>query len=167
MTENEQKQQLSFAFLHMVAARAGFTVDRPLTDYESVDVIGTAGDVHGELVFRSSPRLEVQLKATSADCLRETHLAFPLPVKNYDELRGSTLVPRILVILLLPADAQQWVTQSEQELVARRCAYWRSLAGAPDCLNTASITVHVPRQQQFTAETLLDLMRHIDQGERP
>jgi len=168
MTDNEQKQQLSFAFLHMVAARAGFTVDRPLTEYESVDaVIGTAGEVHGELVFRSSPRLEVQLKATSVDCLRETHLAFPLPLKNYDDLRQSTLVPRILVILLLPADAQQWVTQSEDELIARRCAYWRSLAGEPDSPNTASITVHVPRQQQFTAEALMNLMRHIDQGERP
>jgi hypothetical protein len=113
------------------------------------------------------PRLEVQLKATSADCRRDTHLAFPLPVKNYDDLRRATLVPRILVILLLPADKQQWVTQSEEELIARRCAYWRSLTGQPDSPNTSSVTVPVPREQQFTAPALLDLMRRIEQGERP
>jgi hypothetical protein len=168
MTENEQKQQLSFAFLHMVAARAGFTVDRPATDYESVDaVIGTAGEVHGELVFHSSPRLEVQLKATSADCLRDTHLAFPLELKNYEDLRRKTLIPRILVILLLPAEPEQWLTQSEEELIARRCAYWRSLAGDPDSPSASRVTVLVPRAQQFTVAALHDLMRRIDEGERP
>ena len=167
MTENEQKQQLSFAYLHAVAARAGFTVDRPSTDYESVDaIVGTAGEVHGGHVFHASPRIEVQLKATSSDCLRDEHVAFELEVKNYNDLRKKSLIPRFLVVLLLPADEQQWLSQTEEELVARRCAYWESLSGRPDTDNTSSVTVHLPRTQQLTVDALRQLMIRVDQGEQ-
>jgi hypothetical protein len=39
MTENEQKQQFSIAYVHAVAARAGFTCQATLVDDDSVDVV--------------------------------------------------------------------------------------------------------------------------------
>lgn len=92
MTENEQKQQFSFAYLHAVAARAGFSFDRPTTDYESIDaILGTAGEIHGQMVFRTSPKLEIQLKATADnDCLKADHVSFELDLKNYNDLRRPT-----------------------------------------------------------------------------
>jgi hypothetical protein len=166
MTENEQKQQLSFAYVHAVAARAGFACDRPSVDDDSVDaVIGASGLVNGRSLIRS-PRVEIQLKATSQDILHEDHLAFSLPVKNYDDLRGETLVPRALVVLHLPADPQEWLEQSEDELIARRCAYWVSLHGRPDPSSRQNVTVRLPRKNLFSVENLQAIMERLSRRER-
>lgn len=69
MTENEQKQQLSFAYVRAVAAGAGFACDGPSVDDDRVDVvIGASGLINGRSLIRS-PRVEIQLKATSQDIL--------------------------------------------------------------------------------------------------
>ena len=87
MTENEQKQQFSIAYIQAVAARAGYACQANLVDDDSVDVtLAASGWVHNTVVLRS-PRLEVQLKATAQNILRPDHLAFPLPLKNYNDLR--------------------------------------------------------------------------------
>jgi len=38
-------------------------------------------------------------------------------------------VPRILVVVTVPAVAQEWLSQSEEEMVLRHCGYWISLRG--------------------------------------
>ena len=168
MTENEQKQQFSYAYLHAVAARAGFTVDRPSTDYESIDaIVGTAGEINGRTLFRSSPKIGVQLKATAADCRKADHVAFELEMKNYNDLRRPTLVPQLLVVLLLPANQIDWISLTEEQLIARRCAYWISLSGLPALPNKSTTTLHIPRLNQLTIEAMKDLMTRIDKGERP
>jgi len=64
MSENEQKQQFSFAYVHAIASRAGFACERPGVDDDSVDLtIAARGWVHQQAILRS-PRLELQLKAT-------------------------------------------------------------------------------------------------------
>jgi hypothetical protein len=158
VTETEQKQQLSIAYVHAVAARAGFACERPTVDDDSVDlVLAAAGLVHHSAMVRS-PRLEVQLKATGRDILRENYLAFPLPIKNYNELRESSLVPRLLVVLLLPVDPSQWLEQSEEQMISRHCAYWSSLHGQPVKDNTEAVTVHLPRANLLTVTNLRGLM---------
>ncbi len=83
MTTNEQKQQLSVAYIHAVAACAGYSCQVELVDDDSVDVvIGATGYVHHQAVLRS-PRLAVQLKATSTLRLGIKYLTFPLKPKNY------------------------------------------------------------------------------------
>ncbi len=82
MTVNEQKQQLSVAYVHAVAARAGYTCQVQTVDLDSVDVkIGAVGYVHDQAVFRS-PEIAVQLKATSTPRIGAKHLTFPLKRKN-------------------------------------------------------------------------------------
>ena len=53
-----------------------------------------------------SPRLAVQLKASSSLKLQSEHLVLPLPIKNYDDLRREMLVPSILVVLVLPKEPE-------------------------------------------------------------
>jgi hypothetical protein len=75
------------------------------------------------------PRIELQLKCTS-DSLRGEHVVCRLKSKNYNDLRLDDLVvPRILVVLLVPRDESEWFQQTEAELSRRRCAYWISLGG--------------------------------------
>ena len=46
--------------------------------------------------------------------MRENHVAFPLPVKNFNELRLNSMLPRLLVVFLLPADPGLWLETSEE-----------------------------------------------------
>ena len=129
MTLNEQKQQLSVAYVHAVAAHAGYTCQVQVVDEDSVDVlIAATGYVHDRAVLRS-PRLEVQLKATSSLRLGAKHLVFPLKLKNYEDLRVTSLIPRLLLVLLLPENPAEWIEMSEECMISRRCAYWASLLG--------------------------------------
>jgi hypothetical protein len=165
VTENEQKQQLSIAYVHAVAAAAGCVCQVIAVDLDSVDVVLTArGWLHPAATFRS-PWLALQLKATACDLLREETLAFPLPVKNYDELREASAMPRLLVVLLLPADPGRWLEQSDECMVTRHCAYWLSLLGQPALPNQRTVTVHLPRTQRLTPAALRGLMENASRRE--
>jgi hypothetical protein len=161
VTENEQKQQLSVAYVHAVAARAGYTCQVQIVDDDSVDVvIGAAGYVHDEAVL-GSPRVEVQLKATSALRTGPRFLTFPLKPKNYHELRRRTVVPRVLVVLVLPKSSGEWLEITEECMISRRCAYWVSLLEMPESANVRSVSVKLPRSQRFDVEQLQGMMERI------
>jgi hypothetical protein len=165
MTENEQKQQLSVAYVHAVAARAGYACQIVHIDDDSVDVqLAARGKVHETAVLRS-PKIDIQLKATAQRFLKEDHLAFPVPLKNYNDLREESLVPRLLVVLLLPQDETRWLEQTEEQMISRHCAYWSSLLGREETDSAASVTVHLPRRQQFTVASLAALMEKVSRRE--
>ncbi len=165
MTDNERKQQFSIAYVHAVAARAGYACQATLVDDDSVDVtIGARGWIHTQAVVRS-PRIEVQLKATAQDVLSPTTVQFPLPVKNYDELRQPTAIPRILVVLRVPDALIQWLDQSEDRMLMRHAAYWHSLAGMKDTTNTTSVTIELPRVNLLTPDSLTSLMERASRKE--
>ena len=110
------------------------------------------------------PRIDFQAKATSQSLGRGDVLHFPLPVKNYDDLRADTLTPRILIVLLLPRDNSRWLTQNTNELSLRHCAYWLSLAGQQAVPNTHNVTVHIPTANIFDSARLDVLMRKANSG---
>jgi hypothetical protein len=167
MAANEQKQQLSVAYVHAVAARAGYACQVQHVDDDSIDVqVAARGWIHEQSVC-VSPRLDLQLKATALPPLAGDHLPFPLPVKNYNDLRGLTLVPRVLVVLHLPLDSSNWIEQSESEMQSRHCAYWLSLFQQPETQNSSTVTVHLPRQQMLTVDALRGLMEGVSRGQRP
>jgi hypothetical protein len=165
MTENEQKQQLSVAYVHAVAARAGYACQVINVDDDSIDVqLAARGIVHRKAVVRS-PKIDIQLKATAQPSLRPDRIGFPLPIKNYNGLRAEVLVPRLLVVLLLPEDDELWLEQSEDQMISRHCAYWTTLLGQPESKNRASVTVQLPRGQLFTVATLRTIMERISRRE--
>ncbi len=165
MTENEQKEQLSVAYVHAVAARAGYACQVIHIDDDSIDVqLAARGRVHNKAVLRS-PKIDIQLKATAKPVLRANHLSIVLPLKNYNDLREESLVPRLLVVLLLPEEEDRWLVQTEDEMISRRCAYWSTLLGKPETENVDSVTVHLPRNQQFTVAGLRELMEKVSRRE--
>lgn len=159
MHETRRKERFSLAYIMAVAAVAGYEVLEPRVDDDSVDGV-IAGREFGR------PKLDFQVKATARGILRDDHLAFPLPLKNYDDLRTTDLlVPRILVVVLMPAEEVEWLGQSEEQLCLRRCGYWRSLRGEPAVANTASVTVDLPRSNVFSVEGLRAIMARIARRE--
>jgi len=168
MDRNVQKEQFSNAFLYAVASKTGYSLYKPSVDDDSVDW-GIKG-------YRRSgvpklPQLELQLKCTAqSSLLQGDHLKFDLKIKNYDDLRATQnelCVPRILVVVLVPDDVDKWLTQSENELIMYRCAYWVSLSGKPFVTNKGTVRVTLPRINLFTVDALECLMTNIGQGVWP
>src|SRR5205823_3824610 len=115
MDENEQKQQLSIAYLHAVASAAGFACQSPGVDDDSVDrTIVARGWVHKLSVLRS-PKIDVQLKSIVREPLTaaERSFTFRLNQKNYDDLRHRSMVPRLLVVFLLPRQRRRRIEQND------------------------------------------------------
>ncbi len=71
-------------------------------------------------------------------------------------------VPKILIVILLPENPQEWVNHSEAELCLRKCGYWLSLKGKPQTRNVESVTVYLPRQQIFTVNAVKNLMEQVE-----
>ncbi|HEY3854973.1 MAG TPA: DUF4365 domain-containing protein [Verrucomicrobiae bacterium] len=165
MTPEEQKQQFSFAYARAVAAVARIAVDQPHVDNDSVDLTfrkrGGGGSVR-------SPQLDAQVKCTEAANIHQTDIAFVLKLKNYEDLRPTNLlVPRILVIVVVPEQLTDWVAHSEDELVMRKCGYWLSLRGAVATTNETSVTVHLPKENVFSVAQLSGIMQRIGNSQNP
>jgi hypothetical protein len=158
----EQKQAFSKAYARAVAAVAGFAVHEPESDYDSIDIGFSAGK---ELPKR--PRLEAQLKCSADDDLRDTDFSFVLSRKNYDDLREDTLVPRILVVVRVPLNLEDWADLTEERLLLRHCGYWHSLRGAPATGNETAVTCRVNRLRTFTPAELAAMMARIQSGGTP
>ena len=164
MELNQQKELLSKAYVRAVAAVAGFSVSQPEVDDDSIDLKIVARGGEG-VVF--SPELNLQLKCTSRDVLDGQFIRYPVRIKNYRDLIINSQVPRLLVVVLVPENLENWLQQSEDEMCMRYCAYWVSLRGQPERLNTANVTVELSRSNQFTVEALKSIMQCLSQGGLP
>lgn len=165
MDRNAQKEQFSFAYICSIIAVAGYNLGGWRVDEDSVDLSIAAGGVLG---LPRRPQIDVQLKCTSTDVLDQRAVRFPLKLKNYDELRNPHLInPRILVVVVVPPRLEDWLSQTEDELVLRRCGYWMSLRGVPETSNVQSVTVVLPRAQLFTPQALIEIMTRVNDGGLP
>jgi hypothetical protein len=162
---NDVKEELSLAYVHAVASRAGFAVETIHKDRDSVDLkIMARGKLDSNATLES-PEVAVQLKATQRDIGTGEPLHFDLPAGNYEDLIKRTLVPRVLIVFFLPEDIGQWVTVSEHSLTMRRSAFWMSLLGQPPSSNKTTQRVHLPEAQGFSPEALRDLLARIGRQE--
>lgn len=96
--ENKIKEEINLAYILAIAGLNGFITEFTRVDVDSVDVsIKINGKLTEESVL-SSPEIKVQLKATSNSNIIDGQLVFPLPLKNYNDLRARCANPRLLVM---------------------------------------------------------------------
>ena len=165
MTDEHRMEQLSRAYVQAVAVVAGCTCARPETDYGRDLTIRQIGEVGGRLM-PVGRNLDVQLKSTTAAVLTTGEVVHDLAARDYELLRRSThAAPLYLVLLVQPPDQSQWLTQSEDRLELRHCAYWLSLRRAPVVPNVASVRVRIPRVNQFTPAALTRIMEALRRQE--
>ena len=158
LAKTDREEALSRAYVAAVAAGAGYTLAVQDFDRDGVDVQVRAGGT-------MRPSLDIQLKATvKLDQGGDDELRYPLRRRNYDLLRQETLVPRVLVVLDLPRDEEQWISISAEELVMRRCAYWVDIAGSPETTNKKAVTITIKKQNRFDIDSLKDLMDRARKG---
>lgn len=151
LTTEYRKEALSRAYVQAVAAAAGYDTSNDYFDTDGVDLRVCAGGV-------MRPAIDLQLKATVNLNPVDGHYRFQLNRRNYDLLRIQTQTPRVLVVLDLPRDEDQWIKVTTDELALRRCAYWLSLMGADETDNRSSVTVRIPMENVFDVKNLRLIM---------
>jgi len=166
MDDNDRKNLFSDAYLKAVALLAGYDTGKPASlDRDGIDWEISCDEANGVVGF---PRLAVQLKCTSRDLRVGGELSFPLDVKTYDKLRPTNLaIPRILVVVVVPADVGHWAHWNKNELCLWVSAYWISLRGRPATANADTISVRIPYLQVLNPDTLREAMIRIGQGGFP
>jgi hypothetical protein len=154
------QEALSRAYVRAVAARAGMICQSIEPDF-GFDLFLRTVERHDREYWDSGPQLDIQAKSTIRAEVRESEIAYDLEVRAYNLLRRTNR-PCILVLLVLPADEGLWLTQSEDELILRYCAYWMSLQGAAAKANEVSVRVTIPRTNVFSVESVNELMRQLE-----
>lgn len=162
MLRNDIESELSYAYLHAVAAKAGISckVSGRLEDNLGMDAQLTYKGPT-DVPSITSVHLNIQLKATTAETGNfPDHLAYSFKgIKQYDWLRTRDgLVDKFLVVLFLPSNAKDWLSCTAEELVLKKAAYWVCLFGAAESSNATSQTLYIPKANLLTPDSLISLV---------
>ena len=161
MAQTAQQEGFGDAYLLAVAGVAGCATSLRRPDDDSID-----WTLSCRLARR--PKLDIQMKTTTAIDGSGNPIQYRLKVKNYNDLvLTDILAPRILVLVLLPSNVEEWLDMSPTALILHCCSYWTSLRGQLTSDNEYTVTVPVPRSNMFTVEALGGMMAQINEGGAP
>jgi hypothetical protein len=158
------KEKFSLAFTHAITAAARCTISDLKSDVERIDYTVRQSATHRKY---SSAQVDVQMKCTEQDVLRDDGVHWPLSRDHYDWLRDpKTYNRKILVVLLVPRRLEDWLQSNTDGMLLRRTAYWVCLEGA-DPIQTQSTTVLLPKANVFNVEQLLEILQRVGDGGKP
>jgi Domain of unknown function (DUF4365) len=145
------------AFLLAVAALAGCDIALRRPDFDGIDWTVSCK------LFSRRPKIDIQMKTWTGDDGSGDQIHYPLKRKNYAGLiLEDPCVPRLLVLVTVPKDPEEWIALSTEQLILRHCSYWVSLAGSQPSDNHTTVTVYLPRTNVLTVPALLDLMKRVN-----
>jgi hypothetical protein len=166
MTPDQQREEISKAYVAAIVARCGYKLGTWSQDDDCLDVTVGAAGVLGSGTL-AGPKIDLQLKCSNDQRhIHDEHIAWSLPRAHYDRLRHDSHTPILLIVLMLPADEHEWISYSHEQLILRRCAYWENLHGrAALAGEAASTTLHIPKNNLFCPQSLRSMMTRISQGD--
>lgn len=162
--QTECKQQFSLAYAHAVTSAARCIMENIRSDVECIDF--TVRQTADHSVYTSS-QVDVQMKCTAQDVLKDDGVHWQLDKSHYDKLRDTkSYNKQILVALVVPEGLTEWLDHSEERILLRQGAYWSCLQGLPE-ISTGTKTVTLPRENHFNVEQLLGILQRIGDGGKP
>jgi hypothetical protein len=167
ITRQHRQELLCRAYVHAVAAQAGLLCSRPEPDY-GIDLSLRNVAVLGRRHLDTSVQVDLQLRSTTRASVTKTEVKVDLDVETYNYLRTpATFCPRVLVVLVMPAEEAEWVNQSPDELVIRHCAYWLSLHGHAETSARSTIRIGIPLTSVFSVEAVRTIMQRLQERKTP
>lgn len=166
-TMQKKKENLSLAYIRVIAAKAGVNISIPEDDYgidlqfREVITLNRNGETR---IVENGISIDVQLKCSHDTDVQEDHLIYDLEAKNYNDLICEANTPRILILFKVPRNEEDWITQDDDKLLLRHCAYWHSFSGNESTRNSSSIRVKIPLRQKFSPDALINLFQKIKKG---
>lgn len=171
ITIQHTKEQLCFAHLTAIAARAGINlhIHGGANDYgvdgtfRSITIDqGTNGLRRRETGFG----IDFQAKASISWLIRGNEVVYDLERKAYNDLvqRSHAAATFIVILLCLPRNSVEWHEAGPEQTVMRNACFWLSLQGIPTG-NSAKIRVRFPLTNLLTADSLSAMLAQ-DQAAR-
>jgi hypothetical protein len=143
-----QKEQLSVAFVHAIATRAGYTIGSWRVDKDGVDM--TLRD-DGLLV-------DLQLKCTCSPTQTNAGYTYPLDAKTYDKLRKRDRSgPGYLVLVIAPKDVEEWIRHDPKELMLACHGYWARIQDREDPAAGQTKTITLPEFQILDRHAMVEM----------
>ena len=152
------KEELSMAYVHMLASATGLDIGTWGQDYDCRDVTLQSSVEYPDLVDAS---IDLQLKCTGQETVqRKNSIAWSLDKRSVAKMtRTHRATPYLFCVLVAPADPEVWLTHNADGLLARSHMYWLWGHQLPAPIPTQQHqTVHVPRVNVLTPASLLELM---------
>lgn len=154
MPSNFIQEQLSLAYVRSVIFDAGCNLSFPAVD------LGIDGTI--EAPRNGMNKVDFQVKSTTRQLeLRNGNILYDLRVENYNQLIVSDDAPRVLILYVMPNEREEWISQSENELCLRKCAYWQSLMEMPLSRSASTQRVEVPLTNIFSSDGLSDMFNQL------
>jgi Domain of unknown function (DUF4365) len=170
--ETDRSEELSIAYVSAIAAHAGI----------KCEMIGRKD--HGtDMTFKRLRKRKIDHRFSDMDGIivpcqvksarhpqweeneNKDSISYNLRAKNYNDLVDSTY--GFLVLMCLPAAVDQWLQQDYTCLRLYKCCYyWMPGPDDEEIDNTSTKTIHIPRTQLFTAESLAGIVDGVQVGEQ-
>jgi hypothetical protein len=149
--ETWRKEQLSVAYLHAVATAAGFTISQFKVDKDGVDATLRSKGI----------MVDIQLKCTSTPKVIKAGFSFPLDTKTYDKLRSrERSAAGYLVLVVVPADAQDWIEHQPKHVLLACHAYWAQIQDRNDVAKGKTKSIHLPTTQALDGDALKSMFNY-------
>ena len=167
LTREHRQEDLSFAYISAVAAKAGYNCYRMGGHDYGIDLeIGDVAQI-GKRRVDVGHRLHIQAKASHnfINSDDDNCILYDLKIGTYNALiledRGN---PAILVLYCIPSDEDGWLSVYEEYTTLRHCGYWISLRGLPASANKETQRIRIPKEQMFADLSLKSIMDRIGGG---
>lgn len=159
ITREHTQEALSLAYVHALAGRAGLNLGPRTTFDYGIDGTFWPVKVRDGALVESGYPVRFQLKATINWTHDGTDVVYDLDARAHRNLTerepGEALA--ILILLCLPKDSTEWLSNTETELYLRHCCYWHRVPGPPT-ENASKQRIRIPRGNLLTAEALRSIM---------
>ena len=162
MTEEHIKEALSLRYIELVAAFNGYKTSSSYPDYGTdleIKEVDFRIENQGKRYLETGRELKLQLKATTENSIvvENESIKYDLNATTFNDLlvRKNSKSPLILILFVLPSDKNNWLTITDNELIASKCAYWFF----PDNIdlstpNTATKRIEISKNNIISSETL-------------
>jgi hypothetical protein len=162
---DHMKERLSISYVSAVAAKAGVAC-RPTSAPEygtDIHLVKVKKLLNGTYTV-TGYILNCQVKSTTTCEVNGNQIIYDMDAEDYNKLANWEGGVCILVLLCLPENSEDWLYICEDELVLKKCCYWKIISDPPTT-NTSSKRVFIPRSQVFTPDIIVDLLEKIRRGE--
>lgn len=164
LPQSAMQEEISKAYVQMVASAAGVTLTRWDTDYGAVDLTLKSLADYG-VDYGYQPQFDIQLKATFTDLGQDSTFKWQVNRRTYEKLthpRRST--PACLAVLSLPETPQLWLNHNVDGLLARSHMYWVKASDMTKIKDGAkSVSVKIEKSSRLGPKEVLEFMKEASQ----
>lgn len=165
---SKNQEEISVSYFKAVVARANAVPNIHGRDEDGVDAsVSKVMPVEDGKEFDS--KIEFQLKSVYSKAgygiNDDGNIYYDLKVKNYNDLVRDSAIDKYLVLLILPENKEEWVTQTKDFLTIKQGMYYLSLKGKNVSTNRETVRVYIPTDNLFDSDHLIELLKKAANGD--